>query len=151
MTIAVITRRGSALFSTIRGYCWGSATGQRYRTGVEFPWYKAALVGAVAGFMSGLLGIGGGVIVVPGLVLLVGLNQYSAAATSVATIVGSSAAALFAFSSNGSVDWSTAAIVFAGAAVGAWFGARWMDKIPEHWLAGTFALVLATAAVRMWF
>jgi len=111
----------------------------------------SALVGSVAGFLSGLLSIGGGVIVVPGLVLLVGLNQYSAAATSVATIVGSSAAALFAFSSNGSVDWSTAAIVFTGAAVGAWAGARWMDKVPEHVLAGTFALVLATAAVRMWF
>lgn len=118
---------------------------------MESPWLKAALVGAVAGFLSGLLGIGGGVIVVPGLVLLVGLNQYSAAATSVATIVGSSAAALYAFSGNGSVDWSTAAIVFAGAAIGAWAGARWMDKVPEHWLAGTFASVLAIAAIRMWF
>jgi uncharacterized membrane protein YfcA len=137
--------------STPRGYLWSSATGRRYGIDVDFPWYKAALVGSVAGFLSGLLGIGGGVIVVPGLVLLVGLNQYSAAATSVATIVGSSAAALFAFSSNGSVDWSTAAIVFTGAAVGAWAGARWMDKVPEHVLAGTFALVLATAAVRMWF
>lgn len=130
---------------------WSSTTDGRYRTGVEFSWYKAAIVGAVAGFISGLLGIGGGVIVVPGLVLLVGLNQYSAAATSVATIVGSSAAALYTFAGNGSVDWSTAAIVFAGAAVGAWVGARWMDKIPEHWLAGIFALVLASAAVRMWF
>lgn len=118
---------------------------------MESPWLKAALVGAVAGFLSGLLGIGGGVIVVPGLILLVGLNQYSAAATSVATIVGSSAAALYAFSGNGSVDWSTAAIVFAGAAIGAWAGARWMDKVPEHWLAGTFASVLAIAAIRMWF
>ncbi|GMQ94028.1 MAG: hypothetical protein BMS9Abin12_1510 [Acidimicrobiia bacterium] len=118
---------------------------------MESPWLKAALVGVVAGFLSGLLGIGGGVIVVPGLVLLVGLNQYSAAATSVATIVASSAAALTAFSGNGSVDWSTAAVVFAGAAVGAWAGARWMDKVPEHWLAGTFASVLAIAAIRMWF
>lgn len=130
---------------------WSSTTDGRYRSDVEFSWYKAAIVGAVAGFISGLLGIGGGVIVVPGLVLLVGLNQYSAAATSVATIVGSSAAALYTFAGNGSVDWSTAAIVFAGAAVGAWVGARWMDKIPEHWLAGIFALVLASAAVRMWF
>ncbi|MCL1601511.1 MAG: TSUP family transporter [Actinomycetia bacterium] len=118
---------------------------------MDFPWYKAALVGSVAGFISGLLGIGGGVIVVPGLVLLVGLNQYSAAATSVATIVGSSAAGLYAFSSNGSVDWSTAAIVFAGAAVGAWAGARWMEKVPEHLLAAVFALVLASAAAKMWF
>jgi uncharacterized membrane protein YfcA len=118
---------------------------------VDSPWYKAALVGVIAGFVSGLLGIGGGVIVVPGLVLFVGLNQYSGAATSVATIVGSSAAALYAFSGNGNVNWTTAAIVFIGAAVGAWAGAKWMDKIPEHWLAGIFATILASAAVRMWF
>ena len=116
-----------------------------------FPWYKAALVGSLAGFASGLLGIGGGVIVVPGLVLLVGLNQYSAAATSVATIVGSSAAALYTFSGNGSVDWSAAAIVFAGAATGAWAGTRFMDRVPEHLLAGAFTVVLAGAAIRMWF
>jgi hypothetical protein len=118
---------------------------------VDSPWYKAALVGVIAGFVSGLLGIGGGVIVVPGLVLFVGLNQYSGAATSVATIVGSSAAALYAFSGNGSVDWTAAAVVFIGAAIGAWVGASWMDRIPEHWLAGTFAAILALAAVRMWF
>jgi uncharacterized membrane protein YfcA len=150
-TLATTRRRGSAFLSTPRGYRQSSTTGRRYRTDVDFPWYKAVLVGAVAGFMSGLLGIGGGVIVVPGLVLLVGLNQYSAAATSVATIVGSSAAALYAFSGDGNVDWRTAAVVFAGAAVGAWIGARWMDRVPEHMLAGAFALVMATAAVRMWF
>lgn len=118
---------------------------------MEFPWYKAAIVGAVAGFLSGLLGIGGGVVVVPGLVLFVGLNQYSAAATSVATIVASSSAALSAFSSSGYVDWATAGIVFVGAAVGAVAGARWMHKIPEHILAGTFAVVMTVAATRMWF
>lgn len=118
---------------------------------MDFPWLKAIFVGVVAGFFSGLLGIGGGVIVVPGLVLLVGLTQYQAAATSVATIVGSSAAALYAFSGNGNVDWATAAIIFSGASVGAWAGAKWMDRVPEHWLAGTFAVVMAIAAVRMLF
>lgn len=118
---------------------------------MDFPWIRAALVGVAAGFLSGLLGIGGGVIVVPGLVILVGLNQYNAAATSVAAIVASSAAALYAFSSSGSVQWPTVLVVFSGAAVGAWVGARWMHKVPEHILAGTFAVVMALASVRMWF
>jgi len=118
---------------------------------VDFPWIKAALIGTAAGFLSGLLGLGGGVIVVPGLVLLLGLNQYSAAATSVATIVVSTAAALVAFSGGASVDWATAAIVFVGSATGAWAGARWIDKVPEHVLAGTLAALMAVAAVRMWF
>ncbi len=116
-----------------------------------FSWLKAAVVGIVAGFLSGLLGIGGGVIVVPGLILLVGLDQYTAAATSVATIVFSASAALVAFGISASVGWSTALIVFAGAAAGSWAGARYMHKVPEHVLAGVFAAVLAIAAIRMWF
>ncbi|MCL1599248.1 MAG: TSUP family transporter [Actinomycetia bacterium] len=116
-----------------------------------FSWPKAAAVGIVAGFLSGLLGIGGGVIVVPGLVLLLGLDQYSAAATSVATIVLTAAAGLVAFGVNGSVDWGTALIVFIGAATGAWAGAHYMNKIPEHVLAGVFTLVMAVASVRMFF
>jgi uncharacterized membrane protein YfcA len=115
-----------------------------------FSWVKALLVGIVAGFASGLLGIGGGVIVVPGLVLLVGLSQYSAAATSVATIVVSAAAAVISFGINGNVDWPVAAIVFIGSATGAWLGAHYQSRIPESLLAGMFSLVMMVAAVRMW-
>ena len=113
-------------------------------------WLKALAVGVVAGFASGLLGIGGGVIVVPGLVLLVGLDQYKATATSVATIVLSASAGLIAFSMNGSVDWLTAAIVFIGSASGAWIGAHYLERVPEHLLAGVFSVVMVIAAVRMW-
>jgi len=116
-----------------------------------FSWQKAALVGVVAGFLSGLLGIGGGVIVVPGLVLLVGLNQYSAAATSVAAIILTASAALVTFGIGGDVDWGTAAIVFAGSATGAWVGAKYIDKVPEQVLAAAFTLMLAASALRMAF
>ncbi len=116
---------------------------------MSFSWPKAAIVGIVAGFLSGLLGIGGGVIVVPGLVLLVGLDQHSAAATSVATIVLTASAGLLAFGSGGAVDWATALVVFTGAATGAWAGAHYMNRIPEHVLAGIFTIVLGVSAVRM--
>lgn len=106
-------------------------------------------MGVVAGTVSGLLGIGGGVIVVPGLVLLVGLNQYMAAATSVATITLSASAALAAFAYTGSVDWLTAMIIFVGAAVGAIVGARFLERVPEHILAAMFSAVMFLAAVRM--
>lgn len=134
-----------------RGYRRSSATGRRYGADVDFPWIRAALIGTTAGFLSGLLGLGGGVIVVPGLVLLLGLNQYSAAATSVATIVVSTVAALVAFSGGATIDWATAGIVFVGSAAGAWAGARWIHKVPEHVLAGTLALLMAAASIRMWF
>jgi uncharacterized protein len=111
---------------------------------------KAVAIGAVAGFLSGLLGIGGGVIVVPGLVLLLGLDQYAASATSAATIVLSASAAVIAFGAKGSVDWGVAAIILIGSATGAWIGAKYLERIPEYLLAGVFSLVMVVAAVRMW-
>jgi uncharacterized protein len=111
---------------------------------------KALAIGAVAGFLSGLLGIGGGVIVVPGLVLLLRLDQYSASATSAATIVMSASAAVVAFGTRGSVDWGVAAVILVGSAVGAWTGARYLEKVPEHLLAGVFSGVMLIAAIRMW-
>jgi uncharacterized membrane protein YfcA len=115
-----------------------------------FSWVRALVVGLVAGFVAGLLGIGGGVIVVPGLVLFVGMSQYEAAATSVATIVLSAAAAVVAFGINGNVEWPVALVVFAGSATGAWLGAHYQDRIPEWLLAGAFSFIMVVSAVRMW-
>lgn len=118
---------------------------------MNFPWARALVVGAASGFLAGLLGIGGGVLKVPGLVLLVGMTQYIAAGTSTATNIASAAAAVIAFSANGSVDYLTALIVFAGASVGAWMGSHHLHRVPEHILAGVFSIVMVIAAVRMWF
>ena len=116
-----------------------------------FPWLKAALIGLVVGSLSGLLGIGGGAIIVPGLVLLIGLDRYSAAGTSVAVIVLTASAALVTFAIAGNVDWQIAAVVFSGSAIGAWAGARFISRVPEHVLAGVFTMVLTVSAARMIF
>ena len=112
-------------------------------------WAKAIAIGLASGFAAGLLGIGGGVIKVPGLVLILGMSQYMAAGTSVATNLLSAATAVVAFGSEGAVDWVTAAIVFAGGAAGAWLGAHYLERVPEHLLAGVFSAVMVIAAVRM--
>lgn len=110
---------------------------------------KAAAVGLAAGFVGGLFGVGGGIVMVPGLVLWIGLSHHRASATSVAAIVAASAAALTSFVVDDSVDWTAALIVFAGSGVGAILGTRFMGRIPEFWLSATFAAVLLLAAVRM--
>ncbi|MFO7700314.1 MAG: sulfite exporter TauE/SafE family protein [Acidimicrobiia bacterium] len=112
-------------------------------------WLKAILLGIVAGFASGLLGIGGGVIVVPGLVLILAMDQYGATATSSATIVMSAAAALFAFGTKGSVDWSSAVVILGGSGIGAWVGAHYLERVPEHLLAGIFSVVMIISSIRM--
>jgi uncharacterized membrane protein YfcA len=107
------------------------------------------ILGAVAGIVAGLFGVGGGVIVVPGLVLWLGLSQRMASGTSVATIVASSAAAMVAFGIGGSVDWLAALFILSGSIVGALAGAWLADRLNERVLAVTFAFVLLVAGVRM--
>lgn len=134
------------------GHSW-SRTVLHYGTRMESRWFFAVLIGIVAGFLSGLLGIGGGVVIVPAFVLLLKLNQYRAAATSVATIAVTAAAALVTFvvtaTGDEQIDWSAATVVFAGSAVGVVIGARYLERIPEYVLAGVFSLLMAIGAVRM--
>ena len=113
------------------------------------PLLKAVALGAVAGIVAGLFGVGGGVIVVPGLVLWLALTQREASGTSTATIVASSAAAMATFGISGSIDWRAAGLILVGSVVGAWIGAWTAERINERVLAIAFALVLAIAGVRM--
>ena len=110
---------------------------------------KAIALGAVAGTVAGLFGVGGGVIVVPGLVLWLSLSQRQASGTSTATIVASSAAAMLAFGIGGNVNWQAAGFILIGSVVGAWGGAWVAERVNERVLAIIFAVVLAVAGIRM--
>ena len=110
---------------------------------------RAVGIGLTAGFIGGLFGVGGGIIVVPGLVLLLGFTQHQASGTSTATIVASSAAALVGFAGSGEVDVPAALLLVAGAALGAWLGARFLDRVPELWLLVAFILLLVFTVVRL--
>lgn len=112
---------------------------------------RPAALGTVAGIVAGLFGVGGGVIVVPGLVLWLALTQREASGTSAATIVASSAAAVISFGVSGNVDWRAAGFILVGSVVGAWIGAWIAGRVNERPLAITFALVLAIAGIRMVF
>ncbi len=111
---------------------------------------RPVALGLVAGFVSGMFGVGGGVIVVPGLVLWMALDQHRASGTSTATIVASAAAATALLSVNGEVSWSAAAVIFAGAGVGAAMGARHVERIPAVLLERAFTVLMVAAAIRMY-
>ena len=110
---------------------------------------RAAGIGLAAGIAGGLFGVGGGIVIVPALVLWFGLDQHRAHATSLAAIVAITAAALIPFAVDGSVDVGAASALLGGAAVGAYAGARLMARIPEVWLARGFFTLLVAAALRM--
>ena len=110
---------------------------------------KIAAVGVVAGAISGLFGLGGGVIIVPGLVLLVGLNQRLAHGTSLAAIAPIAAAALLGFALDGAVDWDIALVLVAGSVIGAYVGTHMLERLPLRVLQFSFAVLLLIAATRL--
>jgi uncharacterized membrane protein YfcA len=110
---------------------------------------RAAGVGLIAGIAGGLFGVGGGVVIVPALVVWFGLDQHRAHATSLAAITAIAAAALVPFVADGAVDVGAGIALLGGAAVGAYGGARMMARISPVWLARGFFTLLVVAAVRM--
>lgn len=109
----------------------------------------AAAVGVVAGILAGLFGVGGGILIVPGLVLLLGMRQRRAHGTSLAAIVPIAASGLIGFAVAEAVDWVAAAVLAVGASTGALLGTRALQRIRPRPLRVGFALFLAATAARL--
>lgn len=109
----------------------------------------AVAVGLVAGVASGLLGIGGGIVMVPLLVSMLHLSQHHAHATSLAAIVIIGAVGAAAFGYAGEVDLPIAFFLAAGALVGAPLGARLMARSSEGKLKIAFGCLMAIVGMVM--
>lgn len=110
------------------------------------------LVGLVVGMVSGVVGIGGGILFVPALVWLAGMDQHKAQGTSLGALLAP--VGLFAFLEyyrKGNADLRIALLLGAGFLVGGYFGAVGAQHIPELWLRRIFALTLIAVGGRMWF
>lgn len=110
---------------------------------------KAILIGIVAGFLSGLFGVGGGILIVPALVLLGGYEQRLAHGTSLASVLPIATAGLLGFALQDSVDWVAALLLVIGSVVGAMIGTRLLHALPMRALALSFAAILLLTAGRM--
>jgi len=110
---------------------------------------RAVVVGVVAGLASGLFGVGGGIVLVPGLVLLAGLDQRMAHGTSLTAIVPIALAGAIGYSTGGEVDWLAALLTAAGVLLGTPIGVHLLGRLPERTLKIGFAIVLLLSAVRM--
>ena len=102
----------------------------------------SVVIGAIAGFSSGFLGIGGGVILVPLLVLLRGLPMRQAIPTSLATIAIYAVPGSIAHYMLGNVHVDLLAVVLAGSVIGAYLSAKETIKIEEKELKTSFAGLL---------
>ncbi len=106
----------------------------------------AAGIGVAAGLLSGLFGVGGGIVIVPGLVLFGGMEQRRAHATSLAAIVPIALAAVIGYALDDSVDWAAAGLLTAGAIAGTVAGTRFLRRIPQRALRVIFALFILGSA-----
>ncbi len=104
------------------------------------------------GIISGLVGIGGGALLVPALVLLYGLDQRKAQGTSLgALLLPIGAFAFWRYYKAGAVDLRLALLVALGFAAGGWVGGGWAQHLSEGSLRRGFALLLMVIAIRMFF
>ncbi len=116
-------------------------------------WWAYALLGVVAGAFGAALGVGGGIIMVPALVLLFEVPQKAAQGTSLAAMVLMALAASFRYWADPAtrMDLRVVGLVSAFAIAGAFLGAEIARHVSANILQKTFAVVLVIAAVRLAF
>src|SRR3954471_933423 len=110
---------------------------------------RLAVIGVCGGVLSGLLGVGGGVVMVPLLVLWAGYAQRDAHAMSLGAIVPISIAGIATYGVAGEVRYWPALALAAGSIVGARIGAGWLARIDERLLKVVFGTFLIGVAVLL--
>lgn len=106
-------------------------------------------VGAGAGVVSGLFGVGGGIVLVPYLVLVRGWEQKRAQATALVMVAMAATAGLLPYARSGLVVWGAAAAILVGGLIGAVVGSALVARIRSWILQVAFAALLVIAALRL--
>ena len=105
--------------------------------------------GLVGGLLSGMFGVGGGIVMVPMLMWWARMDQRRASTTSLVAIVPSAIVGSVGFGLNGEIDYFAAALIAVGAVIGAPIGAWLLRTLPLGWLRWLFISGLLIIAVRL--
>ncbi len=110
------------------------------------------VLGLIAGSFSGLIGIGGGVIIVPALIILFGFSQQVAQGTTLALLVPPiGLLAVMDYYKKGFVNMHAALLICIGFVIGGLLGAKVAVTLPEQALRRIFAAVIVVIGIRMFF
>jgi uncharacterized membrane protein YfcA len=110
---------------------------------------KLVGIGLVSGFFGALFGVGGGIVIVPLLVLFLAFDQRRASATSLAAILVSSTAGAVTYAFHGEVKPGAAAAIGIPAVLGVLAGTALQQRVHLHYLSYGFAVLLAVVGVRL--
>lgn len=111
------------------------------------------IIGLLSGLLSGFLGVGGGVIMVPLMLILLGFNQHEAQGTSLAVLaVPVTFIAAYTYHVSGSpLNWRYAGVIALFFIVGGFLGSKFAVSVPQNILKKIFAFILLVVAVKMFF
>ena len=110
------------------------------------------LIGLSAGLLSGEVGVGGGVVMIPLLMLLMGLDQHLAQGTSLAVMlppIGILAA--WNYHKAGFVEWKYAMIIAVTFIIGGYLGSRWAVTVDARTLKKIFGVIMLIGALKLIF
>lgn len=115
---------------------------------------KLIAIGLITGLINGIFGSGGGTIVVPALVFILGVDDHKAHATAISIILPLSIISTIIYFTNDSIPFKVVVPVTIGGIIGSYIGAKTLNKIPVHILRKIFGSVIIYSAIRMiwkWF
>ncbi len=115
-----------------------------------YEWTILLIIGLITGVMGGMLGVGGGIIVIPALMFFMGLGQKEANATSLAFMLAPTGLlAVINYYKAGMVNFKYAAILAIAFFVGAYFGSAWAIKMPVDTLKKVFGVLLLATGIKL--
>jgi uncharacterized membrane protein YfcA len=108
------------------------------------------LIGIAGGFLSGLMGVGGGIILIPLMTIFLGMTQHQAQGTSLGIIMFSFVSAMVYYK-KGYVNLTTVLLIGIGFIIGGLLGSHSAAALPDIVLKKCFAILMIVIAVRMLF
>lgn len=110
------------------------------------------LIGLLAGMLSGFVGVGGGIIIVPALVIFLGFTQHGAQGTSLAVLLAPVGVfAVMNYYKAGHIDIRAAAVIGLAFIIGAYFGSKIAIGINQEMVKKVFAVFMIAVAIKMLF
>lgn len=108
------------------------------------------IIGLVAGILSGMIGVGGGIIIVPALVFFLGFSQHEAQGTSLGLLLlPIGILAVLNYYKQGYIDIKVVGIMCVAFVIGGWLGSKFALSLPQDTVKKIFSIVLFYTAIRM--
>ena len=110
------------------------------------------VIGLLAGILSGLVGVGGGILMIPLLIMFLGLNQHQAQGTALfAMLPPIGILAAMNYYKEGFVKWEYSAVIALTFVVGGYFGSKLAISLPEQTVRKVFGVIMLIGAIKLIF